>query len=335
MAKKKSQASWWIAVGILIVGMFSFLGKLQLGNVLPSIPTVSTGSTSGENPSGPTSQPPAASKDSIRIATFNIQVFGVSKMGKPIVRERLAELVRQFDLVAIQEIRSIDQSVLPNFVDLVNAQGADFKYLIGDRLGRTSSKEQYAYVYRSSLIEPVQGSIYNIEDRLDRLHREPFVGSFRMRSKPGEGGEPFSFTLVNMHTDPDEAEYEVGQLAGVYNFVTTYRPEEDDVIILGDLNVNASKLTPLTNIPLLRSVAGTGPTNTRGTKQYDHIVVNHQSTLEFTGRAGVLDMASFLKISPQEALDLSDHQPVWAEFRTTEQRGSIQVASPFTEQTVR
>jgi deoxyribonuclease-1-like protein len=42
----------------------------------------------------------------VRIASFNIQVFGEKKLANPRVRSLLADIVRRFDVVAIQEIRS-------------------------------------------------------------------------------------------------------------------------------------------------------------------------------------------------------------------------------------
>lgn len=70
----------------------------------------------------------------IRIASYNIQVFGTSKLGKPQVMGILANVVRRFDIVAIQEVRSADQTILPQFVDLINAEGARYDFVIGPRL---------------------------------------------------------------------------------------------------------------------------------------------------------------------------------------------------------
>ncbi len=78
---------------------------------------------------------PAQSGETITVASFNIQVFGVSKLGKPDVMDVLARVVRKFDVVAIQEIRSKDTTVLPKFVDLINADGSHYDYVIGPRLG--------------------------------------------------------------------------------------------------------------------------------------------------------------------------------------------------------
>src|SRR3954471_19205238 len=41
----------------------------------------------------------------IKIATFNIQVFGKTKAHRPEVMSQLAAIVREYDVIAIQEIK--------------------------------------------------------------------------------------------------------------------------------------------------------------------------------------------------------------------------------------
>ena len=45
------------------------------------------------------------SDNKIKIAAFNIQVFGTSKASKPEVMDTLAKIVRTYDIIAVQEIR--------------------------------------------------------------------------------------------------------------------------------------------------------------------------------------------------------------------------------------
>ena len=51
---------------------------------------------------------------------------------------------------------------------------------------------------------------------------------------------------------------------------------------------------------------------------YDNLLFNRQATVEFTGRAGVLDVPRELNLPMSQALDLSDHLPIWAEFSVYE-----------------
>src|SRR4051812_26051720 len=51
--------------------------------------------------------PPAERRTgTIRIGSFNIQVFGSSKLNNPRAMNVLAEVIRRFDVVAIQEVRA-------------------------------------------------------------------------------------------------------------------------------------------------------------------------------------------------------------------------------------
>jgi endonuclease/exonuclease/phosphatase family metal-dependent hydrolase len=263
-----------------------------------------------------TSAPPARTDGTIRVASFNIQVFGTSKAAKPHVMDILARIVREYDVVAIQEIRSKDQDVIPNFVELINATGRHYDYVIGPRLGRTSSKEQYAFIFDLATVEVDRNQLYTVADPDDLLHREPFVAWFRVRGAPSD--QAFTFTLVNIHTDPDETDQELDALDDVFRVVRDDGRQEDDVIILGDLNVDDQSLGQLGQISGMTWVISGTPTNTRGTSQYDNLVFHGAATSEFTGRGGVFDFLRHHNLSMEQALEVSDHLPVWAEFSAYE-----------------
>jgi endonuclease/exonuclease/phosphatase family metal-dependent hydrolase len=287
---------------------------------------------SAQNPAekgpDPLAPPPVRTAGSIRLATFNIQVFGTAKASKPMVMDILARIVRNFDLIAIQEIRATDQDLLPSFVELINAAGRHYDYVIGPRLGRSSSKEQYAFVYDMATIEIDRSQLYTIADPDDVLHREPLVGWFRVRGPPPE--QAFTFSLVNIHTDPDETEQELNALDDVYRAVRDDGRQEDDVIVLGDLNVDDQNLGQLGQISGMSWVISGIPTNTRRNAQYDNVVFQSQATSEFTGRGGVFDFLREYNLSEEEAIEVSDHMPVWAEFSAYEggQPGRIATRPP-------
>ena len=140
------------------------------------------GSAPGTNGQG-AADAEARALDSIRIGSFNIQTFGPSKAEKPRLMNIIAEVVRKFDVIAIQEIRSRDQSLIPNLVERVNAAGARYEYVLGPRLGRTNSKEQYAFLFDSETIEIDRQATYTVGDPYDRMHREPLVSLFRWNRK--------------------------------------------------------------------------------------------------------------------------------------------------------
>ena len=228
----------------------------------------------------------------------------------------LADVVRRFDVVAIQEVRSTDDTVVPQFVSLINATGVRYDFVIGPRLGRTNSKEQYAILFDTSRIEIDPSSVYTAADPQDLLHREPLVARFRPRGVPPN--QAFTFSLVNIHTDPDETDSELDALAGVFTGVQGNGSGEDDVILLGDLNVDEYHLGNLGRLPGIGAVVSGVPTNTRRDKTYDNIVFDRRMTIEYTGRWGVLDLMQTFQLTEAQALEVSDHMPVWAEFSAYE-----------------
>jgi endonuclease/exonuclease/phosphatase family metal-dependent hydrolase len=250
------------------------------------------------------------------IASFNIQVLGKSKMSKPGIVEILAHVIRQFDVVAVQEVRAKEDNIIPALVAAVNANGSRYSYLIGPRLGRTVSTEQYAFIFDTQRIEHDPSAVGTITDPEDMLHREPFTARFRARTNIPD--RAFTFWLVNAHTDPDEVPQEVSALADVFQIMQSARPDEDDVILLGDLNASESQLGRLGTIPGIQWAVRGVTTNTRQTKAYDNILFHGQATAEFTGRWGVFDLEGTFGLSRDDALKVSDHLPVWAEFQLWE-----------------
>lgn len=280
------------------------------------------------SPDEPPPPPPEQDDRLIRVASFNIQAFGPTKSAKPEVMGILADIVRQFDITAIQEIRSSDQTLIDRFLQQINqpsrgATGRHYRYVLGPRLGRTISKEQYAFIFDSAAIEVDRAGVYTVDDPEDLLHREPLVAQFRVRGPAAE--EAFTFILVNLHTDPDEAAEEVDALADVWRAVRqvssgTGGVGEDDVILLGDFNLPGRYPLAMRDLGRLGQLSGVQaaimfqPTNARRDKLYDNLIFHAPSTVEFTGRAGVLSVMRRYNLTSEQELAVSDHLPVWAEF---------------------
>jgi endonuclease/exonuclease/phosphatase family metal-dependent hydrolase len=259
-----------------------------------------------------TAPPVQRSGETIRIASFNIQVFGESKVQDAPVMDVLARIARNFDVIAVQEIRARGQDVVPMFVDKINSAGRRYDYVIGERLGRSSSKEQYAFIFDTQSLEVDRQQLYTVADPDDLLHREPLVALFRVRGPAPQNA--FTFTLVNIHTDPDEVERELSVLDDVFMAVRNDGRNEDDIILVGDFNADDRHLGELGHISGLVPVIAGLPTNTKGTHQYDNILFVEQATREFTGRGGVFDFMREYNLTMEQALKVSDHLPVWAEF---------------------
>lgn len=288
-------------------------------------------------PASPGAMPPTPMNGgpAISIATFNIQVFGDGKGGKaskPYVMATLASIIQRFQVVAIQEIRTQNDYFIDEFLrTYVNVNGRKYDKVIGPRLGRTNSKEQYAFIYDTAAIDVNPRCIFTVNDPDDLLEREPLVAMFRVRGPPPE--QAFTFVLMDVHTsparqgDPHRAEKECDALAKAYEAVRHAVNGEDDIIMLGDFNVDDRHMGDLMRIqgvcPIVRSTF----TNTRQNNQEDNIIIHQPSTTEFSGRWGVLNVQKEFGLSLDQALLVSDHFPVWAEFNAYESMAPGRVAT--------
>ena len=316
----KKNAPILLFIALLLGGGYLFRG--QLPELLKNIPL---GGTGGPVTSRQAPQPRMNATGTIRIAAFNIQVFGEAKINNPEVMPIVVEILKNFDLIAIQEIRA-QQDVCQALVQMLNRDGRyRYDYVIGPRLGRSSSKEQYAYIFDMATVEVDRAQLYTVDDRNDLLHREPLVGWFRARGP--QPHEAFTFTLVNVHTDPDEVDRELDVLDDVFLAVRDDQRQEDDVIMLGDFNAHNTKLGQLGQLPGLVCVVNNTHTNTRGDKQYDNILFNRTATTEFGGRGGVFDFLRQYNLTLEQALAVSDHLPVWAELSVYEGGGPRSLAA--------
>lgn len=308
---------WWFLKNYQVMG----LDKISFA---PRGKAVSTEEHDSATPQPQVTRQGAA----IRVASFNIQVFGVKKLADPRVTSLLAEIVRRFDVVAIQEIRA-SHDILPQFIDQVNATGRHYDFVIGPRLGRTASTEQYAFVFDTASIEVDRNALYTVADPDDLLHREPLVGWFRVRGPPPD--QAFTFSLVDVHTDPDAARQEVDALAEVFRAVRDDGRGEDDVIMLGDFNADDHHLGRLGQVSHMHWAVSGVATNTKGDKLYDNVLFSEVATTEYTGRWGVFDMIREFNLTMDEARKISDHMPVWAEFNVYEggQGGRIATRPAF------
>jgi hypothetical protein len=102
---------------------------------------------------------------------------------------------------------------------------------------------------------------------------------------------------------------------------------EDDIILLGDLNVDDRHLGQLGQLDGVRPIVRGVFTNTRQDALYDNIILHQPSTAEFTGRWGVFNFQQAFKLTADQALQVSDHLPIWAEFSAYESAAPGRVAT--------
>lgn len=250
----------------------------------------------------------------IAVASFNIQIFGQSKISNPEIMRTLAQIIRRYDIVAIQEVRSEEQDVIPALLKYVNDGNIKYDYLTSERLGRTGSKEQYAFVYNTKTVSLIPNSSYVVADPDDIFEREPFVVYFKSGN--------FDFKIVSNHIKPDDASVELSNLAAVINNIYDSSAEKD-VIAVGDMNAdgkyyNENNLTGvfLRWTQLIRNNEDT--TVGKDNYTYDRMMTRDTTTnVEYIGTSGVFRWDAEYGVTDAAFIKkVSDHYPVYAVFRT-------------------
>ena len=249
-----------------------------------------------------------------RIATFNIKVFGETKMGKPEVINVLVDTVLQYDLVSVQEIRDLDQTVPYDFLEQINNRSNDtWDMLLSERSGQQEDdtyQEQYAFYYNTTVFSPINGSLYNDSEN-DLFQKEPYLGSFELLNASGNTSG-FNFTLITIHTKPASAMEEINALHTVVQDYQAQNPQESDIVILGDYNADCSYASseelwssPMRNSNYTWLVPDSADTTVSSTDcAYDRIVTTGELSGRLVGTWGV-DSSSF------STTNVSDHYPVW------------------------
>lgn len=256
--------------------------------------------------------------DRIRVATFNIKTLGAGKAAKPEVMERIVAILAGFDLIAIQEIRNQDQTVMPALVEQLNrASGRRYSFVVSPALGRSGyHREQAAFVFDESRLQIDDVHAAPIQDPEGVMIRPPYIGWFRTAAPRPD--QAFTFNAVNIHINAASPELELPLLQEIFRVVRQDGRNEDDVILMGDFNAGERLLAASTERSQLVPVVRGGFTNTRGTRQYDNILFDSLATSEYLGTSGVFDFLKHLNLTMDQALAVSDHLPVWAEFSLIE-----------------
>jgi len=251
----------------------------------------------------------------LKIASFNLQRFGHHKVENPFVAETVIKVIRQFDVIALQEVCTQQQDLIAIVVDRVNQNGARYDYLIGPRVGHEDNREQFAFIFNTKTIETDRDQLYSVEDPDNLLLREPLVGWFR--AKQSDSRKAFTFTLVNVHIDPERSDAEVRLLPELVQSIRRDGRDEDDVVLVGDFGADALSMAYLRQRGFTLALNET-PTLVSGSKTPDNFVFTSKDTDEYIGRSGTLDFLRKSNLSIDQALQVSDHLPVWAEFSIVE-----------------
>lgn len=268
---------------------------------------------------------PGRHRGRIRIASFNVAPFGPAKLAKPQVMTTMISILRQYDVVALQGVQSSRDDILPRLVESLNQSGRNYDYMIGPRVGRSEPYNQFAILFDKSRLETDRYQLYTVDDPENLMGYEPLVAWFRCKGVPE--AEAFTFSIVNVLIDPNFAEAERTLLPALIEIIEKDGRKEDDWIVAGDFAGGTDQLRHL-DPSAVRFAIRDIPTDISGTRMLDTILFPALATDEYTGRSGAFDFLRKHNYSLEQAMEISSHMPVWAEFSIQEGSEPGRLAPP-------
>ncbi len=160
------------------------------------------------------------------IISWNIRDFGRTKSIEEL--KVIADIVKDADLVAIQEVVAVDiagAQKVAKLAEILNRMGAKWDYKISDKTTSPGKRtERYAYIWKTKQLQ-LEGRPYLEKNFEPIVYREPFMARFK--SKEG------SFLIANYHSRSykEEPEQEIDLLL----MLNALYPN-DRIIIAGDFN---------------------------------------------------------------------------------------------------
>ena len=274
-------------------GKMVLLGKIILVAIVAFI-WLSFDSITGNVVKTPSDTDPYPSKDvkALTIATWNLQIFGVTKAANEELLQDYVSILDDFDIVFVQEIRDKSESAFQTLC----ARLPDYTCAVSARAGRSASKEQYGVLYRDVSLETGK-SIKLIKlqdstpDQQDRWERPPLAATFAV--------DGYVFTAYTIHIKPAAVQQELAALEALV-------PDKGNILILGDFNADCSYYNAQQEQEfdtwhwIIRDTADT--TVAQSSCTYDRILLNDDALEEY-GKKGIVT-AGITEVH-------SDHYLIW------------------------
>jgi len=269
--------------------------------------------------------------ENVLIASWNIAQFSDQKKMRAL--QYIADICERFDIVAIQEVKTN----LQGLAKLQKLLPGHYQILVSDPTG---NNERMAFLYdkrtviSTGLVCEIAFSGTIASPNVFQFQRSPYCASFRAGR--------FDFTLVSVHIAEGSSHGTVGtnlRQKEIQELVKFIKHEagraqgsvfDPDFFLVGDFNIQTDgdrffkALTggdaPRFVMPPKMNSLGT---NFDQKKTFDKIAWIPSDEFEFTGKFGVIPFGKVLYKETGQAADaarkeVSDHLPLWAEFRVTE-----------------
>lgn len=262
----------------------------------------------------------------LRIASFNMQIFGKTKLGRPNTLSVLAKIASNFDIIALQEVGSNKssasvetcRSIMDAYISRINevADKNVYSYVQGN---------QYAFVFRTDRVRLNRYSIYSGSQNFSFT---PLTANF----KTAVDGANFDFSMIAIHTSPGKAGDEIPALKTAIDEIRDLY-SEPDVLCAGDYNADGSYydegseewLSGFDNEYYITGIGNSADTTVAASDNtYDRIQMTKSVSSDYSGNSGVFRFDEIYDITECEggrttagtAKAISDHYPAWCEYYT-------------------
>ena len=269
--------------------------------------------------------------ENVLIASWNIAQFTNNKKSRAI--KYIADICERFDIVAIQELKPD----LRGLAKLQKALPGNYRVLVSDPSG---NNERMAFLYdqrtvdSTGLVCEVAFSGTIADPHSFQFNRTPYCASFRAGR--------FDFSIISVHIVEGSDHGEAGralretEIKELVEFVKSRAKKDQgkvfdpDFFVVGDFNIqnygdrffNALTQGSAPQFAMPEGMNDLG-TNYDQSKTYDKIAWLPRDHFEFTDEFGAIAFGEVLykergQPRAEARRQISDHLPIWAEFRVTE-----------------
>ncbi|XP_076022987.1 deoxyribonuclease 1 like 4, tandem duplicate 1 [Genypterus blacodes] len=261
----------------------------------------------------------------MKIASFNVQRFGLNKVADPDVLSVLVKIVCRYDIIVILEVVDVSGASVTLLLNELNRVNPTHHYTVklSIRLGRNRYKEQFLFLYRDDVVDLTDSYQYedNQANDFDAFAREPYILRFKSHHTVLK-----DVVLIPVHTKPNDSEKELDELYEVFLAVKD-KWKTDNIMILGDFNADGAYVTRRQmkeirirsdkNFHWLIADDVDTTANTANEHTYDRIVVYGQDMFEaiVPNSAKPFNFQKEFGMTEAMALRISDHYPVEVELR--------------------
>lgn len=234
----------------------------------------------------------------------------------------IADIIERFDLISIQELKT-DLRGLDRLLEILPG---DYRFFVSDATGNS---ERFAFIYDRRTVKPtglVSDLGFNVPGSTHtgfQIHRMPYVASFKLGR--------FDFTVVSVHIYQSDNAWREKEIIALADQVQKLSKKEQtkvfdrDFFVVGDFNIvkagdkffKALKDRNFQMPDKLDSLT----TNFLRTGTYDKIAWVDRPDFKFSGKVNVVPYYKAVyqeKSPPGGKQEVSDHLPLWAEFKINE-----------------